>query len=114
MTDHAWLSVTNNSNVTEVRSLQEALVAKGHRIGIDGRFGISTQRCVVEFQNENNLTPDGNVGPATWAALEGGAKKKKAEPKVEAEEKAEEKKPATKKAPAKKAPAKKAPAKKGS
>ena len=113
MTDHAWLSVTNNSNVTEVRSLQEMLVAKGHRIGIDGRFGISTQRCVVEFQNENNLTPDGNVGPATWAALEGGAKKKKAEPKAEAEEKADAK-PAAKKAPAKKPAAKKAPAKKGS
>ncbi|MBT25071.1 MAG: hypothetical protein CML60_01525 [Rhodobacteraceae bacterium] len=112
MTDHAWLSVTNNSNVTEVRSLQEMLVAKGHSVGIDGRFGIGTQRCVVEFQNENNLTPDGNVGPATWAALEGGAKKK-AEPKAEAEEKADAK-PAAKKAPAKKPAAKKAPAKKGS
>ena len=112
MTDHAWLSVTNNSNIAEVRSLQEILVAKGHRVGIDGRFGISTQRCVVEFQNESNLTPDGNVGPVTWAALEGGAKKKKAEPKAEA--KPEAKEPTAKKAPAKKASAKKAPAKKGS
>ena len=108
MTDHAWLSVTNNSNIAEVRSLQEILVAKGHRVGIDGRFGISTQRCVVEFQNESNLTADGNVGPATWAALEGGAKKKKAEPKAEAKE------PTAKKAPAKKPAAKKPAAKKGS
>ena len=87
MTDRAWLSVTNNANVHDVRALQTILVGKGYSLAVDGRFGPQTNRAVTSFQLGLGLVADGNVGPATWNALE-------ARPKP--------------KAPAKKAPAKKA------
>jgi hypothetical protein len=36
---------------------------------IDGVFGQKTQKRVIEFQKNNNLTPDGEVGDKTRAAL---------------------------------------------
>jgi peptidoglycan hydrolase-like protein with peptidoglycan-binding domain len=37
--------------------------------GIDGIFGWGTERAVRRFQGSEACTPDGVVGPATWAAL---------------------------------------------
>jgi peptidoglycan hydrolase-like protein with peptidoglycan-binding domain len=37
--------------------------------GIDSNFGPKTQDAVKSFQQGNNLTPDGVVGPLTWEAL---------------------------------------------
>jgi peptidoglycan hydrolase-like protein with peptidoglycan-binding domain len=37
--------------------------------GIDSNFGPKTQHAVKSFQEGNNLTPDGVVGPVTWNAL---------------------------------------------
>jgi mannan endo-1,4-beta-mannosidase len=36
---------------------------------IDGDFGAQTQARVEEYQNNNGLTADGNVGPSTWTKL---------------------------------------------
>lgn len=36
------------------------------QILVDGNYGPSTQSNVIAFQRENNLTPDGIVGRATW------------------------------------------------
>ena len=36
---------------------------------IDSKFGPKTQDAVKSFQQGNNLTPDGVVGPMTWQAL---------------------------------------------
>ena len=36
---------------------------------IDGVFGITTRNAVIQFQKQNNLTPDGIVGFRTWTAL---------------------------------------------
>src|SRR4051794_7892159 len=36
---------------------------------IDSNFGPKTQDAVKSFQQGNNLTPDGVVGPLTWQAL---------------------------------------------
>ena len=37
--------------------------------GADGDFGPNTERAVKEFQQGHGLDQDGEVGPATWAAL---------------------------------------------
>lgn len=34
-----------------------------------GVFGPTTEECVVRFQTAHGLTPDGEVGPKTWAKL---------------------------------------------
>tara|TARA_R110000787_G_scaffold31672_8_gene83865 strand:- start:1032 stop:1940 length:909 start_codon:yes stop_codon:yes gene_type:complete len=54
------------SKGTEVVELQTLL-----GIDIDGLFGEHTKASVIEFQEENDLQPDGIVGTATWGVLKG-------------------------------------------
>ena len=55
---------------TFVRYLQEKLISKLYPVGaIDGIFGGATEQATKEFQQENGLTADGIVGPATWQAV---------------------------------------------
>ena len=80
--------------------VQEALRDKGYATGhTDGRYGISTMKAVVAFQNDNKLDPTGHVDDELFAMIVDGKK-------------AEAKKAPAKKTEAKKEPAKKAPAKK--
>ncbi|MCA8928955.1 MAG: peptidoglycan-binding protein [Alphaproteobacteria bacterium] len=53
----------------DVRALQAALKDKRVAVSVDGVFGSETERAVIQFQIEADLTVDGIVGPATWAAL---------------------------------------------
>ncbi|MBR2853925.1 MAG: peptidoglycan-binding protein [Clostridia bacterium] len=56
-----------------VTLMQTMLVNRGYDIGstgVDGDFGIRTERAVELFQRANGLTVDGIVGPTTWAALD--------------------------------------------
>ena len=52
-----------------VTELQRLLNAKGVNVTVDGIFGASTQKAVIQFQRSNGLTADGIVGAKTWAAL---------------------------------------------
>ena len=100
--------------VSTVR-VQEALRDKGYASGhTDGRYGITTMKAVVAFQNDNKLDPTGNVNDDLFAMIVDGAKApaKKTPAKKAPAKKAEAKKEPVKKEPAKKAPAKKPAAKK--
>jgi peptidoglycan hydrolase-like protein with peptidoglycan-binding domain len=56
-----------------VVSLQTQLYALGYWVDTtNGTFDDSTQQAVWALQKAANLTRDGVVGPATWAALEAG------------------------------------------
>ncbi len=52
-----------------VRILQYILNWYGANLETDGVFGVGTQRAVVNFQKNNNLTQDGIVGRNTWNKL---------------------------------------------
>lgn len=52
-----------------VSNLQKNLVALHLKISVDGEFGAETKAAVEDFQASHGLTIDGQVGPATQAAL---------------------------------------------
>jgi putative chitinase len=54
---------------TAVPELQRALRVAGYDIVVDGDFGAATETAVKHFQQTHQLTPDGVVGPTTWAKL---------------------------------------------
>jgi murein L,D-transpeptidase YcbB/YkuD len=53
----------------DVRVVQEALVEKGYRLKVNGRYGDSTEDAVRDFQRANGLSADGRVGPLTREKL---------------------------------------------
>ena len=55
----------------DVRCLQILFVMMDYMefSDIDGNFGPKTQERVKDFQQDKSLTPDGVVGPLTWAKL---------------------------------------------
>jgi g-D-glutamyl-meso-diaminopimelate peptidase len=54
-----------------VKLVQSLLNKIGYSAGaVDGSFGAGTQQAVIRFQRDYGLTPDGVIGPATWAVLE--------------------------------------------
>lgn len=54
-----------------VQELQRLLLARGHQLAADGKFGPRTLAAVTDFQRANGLAADGVVGPKTWSALRG-------------------------------------------
>lgn len=58
------------SQGSEVKSIQRRLKEWGYYKGsVDGIYGTSTRKAVVNFQRKNGLTADGVAGPATLAAI---------------------------------------------
>ncbi|MEF9918969.1 MAG: peptidoglycan-binding protein [Eubacterium sp.] len=53
----------------EIKQVQEALVAKGYNLHVDGAIGQQTDLAIRDFQAKNGLISDGIVGNATRAAL---------------------------------------------
>jgi g-D-glutamyl-meso-diaminopimelate peptidase len=54
-----------------VKLVQSLLSRIGYTAGaVDGSFGARTQEAVLRFQRAYGLTPDGVIGPASWAVLE--------------------------------------------
>lgn len=52
-----------------VSTLQIDLNLLGAHLATDGQFGPLTRAAVIAYQQRRGLTPDGIVGPITWAAL---------------------------------------------
>ena len=52
-----------------VRELQRRLKELGYQIEVDGWFGDETEKAVIDFQQKNNITAIGEVGPRTMSDL---------------------------------------------
>lgn len=64
-------TISIGSTGPDVRVVQSTLNRVGYNAGtVDGIFGSRTYGAVVAFQRNNNLSPDGIVGPVTWSVLE--------------------------------------------
>ena len=59
---------------------QELLTQNGFSTTADGIFGSTTHNRIMQFQTQEDISPDGIVGPTTWAHLEGGAPNPNSEP----------------------------------
>lgn len=80
----------SGSTGTVVRQLQcelndamrnnPAIRTSDYPTAVDGAFGAKTRRMVVAIQNCRRLTPDGIVGPKTWAAINDLANQSKINP----------------------------------
>ena len=57
----------------QVTALQVELNKHGHRLEVDGNFGVLTDAAVQDFQRQNGLVVDGIAGQNTWRTLAGGA-----------------------------------------
>lgn len=66
------LSVSKNNRHASVFWVQMFLRDKGYySYTVDGYFRFKTESAVKEYQKDNNLTPDGIIGPKTWEVLLG-------------------------------------------
>ena len=54
---------------SDVLKLQEKLKAAGIDVGVDGEFGLGTDKAVKELQQKKSLTADGIVGSKTLTAI---------------------------------------------
>lgn len=60
----------NGSQGSYVKELQKILNQNGYKLTEDGIFGSKTEAAVRDYQQKNNLTVDGVVGPNTWSSLD--------------------------------------------
>lgn len=65
-------TVQQGSRGAAVQQLQQMLNQGGASLAVDGIFGAQTRQAVIAYQRSAGLTPDGIVGPKTWAQLRGG------------------------------------------
>ncbi len=55
--------------ISKIKGIQAALNQNGFNLILDGVAGINTYSCLIKFQENNNLTVDGTVGPETGEVL---------------------------------------------
>ncbi len=52
----------------DIRRWQQRMKDLGYTIVVDGVYGRGSERICIAFQKAHQLSPDGQVGPKTWAA----------------------------------------------
>lgn len=62
--DYTWSSL-----ISKIKDIQAALNENGYTLILDGVAGINTYSSLIRFQEHNNLTVDGIVGPETGEVL---------------------------------------------
>ncbi|MFG3166138.1 N-acetylmuramoyl-L-alanine amidase [Streptomyces sp. NPDC048200] len=66
-------ALRQGSTGADVQRLQRSLTAAlGRTVSADGDFGSGTEQAVRDYQSSRSLSVDGQVGPATWGALQAG------------------------------------------
>jgi hypothetical protein len=55
---------------TDVKELEELLIALGYEVIVDGFFDAKTKVAVIVFQRLNHLVADGKVGPKTLMTIQ--------------------------------------------
>ncbi|MFI8320598.1 peptidoglycan-binding protein [Streptomyces sp. NPDC085529] len=65
----SWPVLKSGSQGADVRSAQQLLTSRGHKVDADGVFGPKTRAAVILFQKSRSLAADGVVGPNTWSKL---------------------------------------------
>nr|WP_073088442.1 NlpC/P60 family protein [Selenomonas ruminantium] len=53
----------------EVSEIQQALASRGYDVPVDGDYGPATKAAVADFQKDNNLEVDGEVGVHSYQVL---------------------------------------------
>ena len=53
----------------EVIEIQQALASRGYDVPVDGDYGPATKAAVAEFQRDNHLAIDGEMGTSSYQAL---------------------------------------------
>ena len=74
------VSVKRGSTGNAVKWVQSVLNDLGYNMVVDGSFGAGTESKVKAFQNDQKLTADGSVGPATRTKMYEAWQNKKATP----------------------------------
>jgi peptidoglycan hydrolase-like protein with peptidoglycan-binding domain len=64
-----WPVVKFGDSGPRVETVQYLLDEHGHKLAVDGKFGVLTRFAVRLFQKGNGLSPSGKVGAKTWQAL---------------------------------------------
>jgi Phage-related lysozyme (muraminidase) len=62
--DFTWISL-----ISKIKDIQSALNENGFNLILDGIAGINTYSSLIRFQEDNNITIDGIVGPETGKVL---------------------------------------------
>lgn len=64
--------IKEGSTGQDVNDLQQVLnmTVASPELVVDGVFGAKTKEAVIAFQKQQNLTPDGIVGPQTWSIVD--------------------------------------------
>lgn len=61
--------VYSDLSAEEIRIIQQALVANGYQIDVDGVFGPETQQALIAFQRRNGFAASGRIDSQTLVAL---------------------------------------------